>query len=116
MEHSAARTQFVFGQPMAPCPACGSYHIRFQAPIAIDISAEDGLRKILSKWAKARKGGATPLRGPVFIACFDCGHDGPSVDCTGRTSEDVCRDPEVAATVIKLWNSQPKGGKKDANR
>lgn len=98
---------------MAPCPACGSYHIRFQAPIAVDISADDDMRKVVSKWAKAIKGGHTPLRGPVFIVCFGCGHAGPSVDCTGRTSEDVCRDPAVSAEVIRLWNSQPKIPKKE---
>lgn len=71
------------------------------------ILAGDSAKQAVGKWARAIRDGATPLEGPVFIACFDCGHNGPSLDCSGRTSEDVGADKYVAAKVKELWNNQP---------
>ncbi len=34
MNDAAKRAEWVYGQPMAPCPACGSYNMKPQIPIA----------------------------------------------------------------------------------
>ena len=34
MNDEAKRAEWVYGQPMAPCPACGSYNMKPQIPIA----------------------------------------------------------------------------------
>ena len=93
---------------MKPCPKCGSYHIKHQTPIQMKepVLATDSAKQIVGKWARAVRDGNNALEGPVFLMCFDCGHKGPAVDCTGRTAEDVGRDPIVAATVKRLWNEQ----------
>lgn len=101
------RAEFIFGQPMQPCPKCGSYNLRSQTPIVCDFDADDTPRQTLGKWARATKEGATPLQGPVFVMCVDCRHRGPAVDCTGCTSEEVGQDPQVAAEMKRLWNEQP---------
>ena len=106
----AKRCAFVFRQKMQPCPKCGGYNLKYQAPIRIDDPLPDDLdaRKMLGIWARARKKGATPLKGPVYLMCFDCFHKGPSVDCSGRTSEDVSCDPIVNTEVKRMWNEQKK--------
>ena len=63
-------------------------------------------KKFLGAWARARKGGSTPLVGIAFMMCRDCAHKGPLVDVTGRTAEDVGRDPIVAKEIKRLWNEQ----------
>jgi len=95
---------------MQPCPKCGSFNFKFQTPIQMKetILATDTVRQMVGKWARAVKDGNTPLEAPVFIMCFDCGHKGPAMDCTGRTSEEVGQDRVVAATVKRLWNEQLK--------
>ena len=104
----AKRAAFIFAQPMQPCPKCGSYNFKYQTPIQMrePILATDTAKQMVGKWARAVQGGNTPLEGPVFIMCFDCGHKGPSVDCSGRTSEDVGRDKRVADEVKRRWNEQ----------
>jgi hypothetical protein len=102
------RTEFVFKCEMKPCPECGHYKMRYQTPIVMaeEIEAGDGARQILRKYARSVKSGATKLQGPVFLMCWSCGHKGPAMDCSGRTSEDVGKDPAVATEVKRLWNSQ----------
>jgi hypothetical protein len=104
------RCEFVFGQPMQPCPKCGAYDMFYSTPIDLDFGNETDPAKILGKWAKARARGAkiggTPLKGTCCMMCRKCGHTGHSVDVRGRTSEDVGADPKVASEVKRLWNSQ----------
>jgi hypothetical protein len=102
----ASRAEFVFGQRMNPCPACGGYNIGFSTPIKLDGPLPDTAKGMLGAWAKARKGGSTPLEGVCRIVCRSCGHLGPSVNVKGRTAEDVGRDKTVCAEVKRLWNLQ----------
>ncbi|MDB6027534.1 MAG: hypothetical protein JWM68_3757 [Verrucomicrobiales bacterium] len=108
LKDPAKRAEWIYGQPMKPCPKCKSYNFKHQTPIKMDepIHSNDSVAQAVGKWARAIKSGNTPLEGPVFMMCFDCGHKGPSVDCTGRTSEDVGRDKAVSDSVKKLWNEQ----------
>ena len=85
-----------------PCPKCGSWNIKPQMPIDVEIDITDA-RKALGQYARAIKAGATPLKGPCFIMCFDCGHKSPAVDCSGMTSEEVGRDKRVWSEMVKLW-------------
>ncbi len=39
--------------------------------------------------------------------CWDCKHNGPAVDCTGRTSEDARQDRALNTKMKRLWNEQP---------
>jgi hypothetical protein len=105
---TADRAKFIFGQPMNPCPECGSYNIGYSMPIKLDDPLPDPLtpKSLLSAWAKATKGGRTPLEGTCRLMCKECGHYGPSVDVSGRTSEDVGQDKVVAAETKRLWNQQ----------
>lgn len=80
-----------------------------QIPIRMDVSEKDTAKQIVGKWARAIKSGATQLEGPAYLMCFDCFHKGPSVDCTGRTSEDVARDKAVYDEMKRLWNTQVVG-------
>ena len=105
--YTAEHARFIFGQDMQPCPACGSYHLGFSTPIKLDGPLSNTAGGILCQWAKSRRAGATPLEGTCRIMCRDCGHIGPAVDVTGRTAEDVGKDPAVAAETKRLWNSQP---------
>jgi hypothetical protein len=100
----AKRTEWIFGETMIPCPKCGSYNLKNQTPIKLDISADDEPREIMRKWAKA----TGELEGPCYIVCWDCKHRGPSFDCSGRTLQDVIMDPQVYAEMKRLWNSQKK--------
>lgn len=61
------RCEFIFSQPMKPCPKCGSYKLIYHTPVI----------------ENQRAGSAMMLKGPVFIMCKNCFHDGPAVDCTG---------------------------------
>jgi hypothetical protein len=102
----ASRAKFVFGQEMKACPQCGGYNIGFSTPIKLNGPMPSTAKGILGAWAKAKKGGATPLEGTCRIMCRACGYLGPAVDVTGRTAEDVGRDKDVAAEAKRLWNSQ----------
>jgi hypothetical protein len=109
---TAKTAAFVFGQPMNPCPKCGSFNMFWQTPIRMDkepILATDTANQLIGKWARAIKDGNTPLEGPVFLMCRDCYHKGPALDCMGRTREDIGRDPVVAKEVKRLWNEQSGG-------
>ena len=106
MKYTASRAAWVYGQAMSPCPACGGYNMKPQIPIDMDATGHETLPQLLGKWAKATKAAATPLLGPAYYMCWDCGHKGPAVDCTGRTSEDVCRDSALNAEMKRLWNGQ----------
>lgn len=101
-------TKFIFKQEMNPCPKCKSYDMWYQTPIKIEeeIPANFTAKQLISIWARATKEGKTPLEGPCYMMCRNCGHKGPSVDCTGRTSEDVGKDPIVAKKIKELWNNQ----------
>lgn len=106
--YTAEMARFVFREAMIPCPKCGGCHLGYSTPIRMKepITASDGARQILGKWARSVKDGHTMLEGPVRIVCRDCHHKGPPMDCAGRTSEEVGKDKAVAAEVRRLWNSQ----------
>ena len=95
-------TRYAKAQYKHPCPKCGSWNIKPQTPIDVDIDITDA-RKALGQYARAIKGGATPLKGPCYIMCFDCRFTSPAVDCRGRTSEDVNQDPLVFSEMKRLW-------------
>lgn len=102
----AKRAEWVYGQPMNPCPKCGSYNMKPAMPIKIDITGKESTKELFGKWAVATKSGVTPLQGPCYYVCWDCQHKGPAVDCTGRTSEDCRSDPVLNKEMKRLWNSQ----------
>ena len=89
-----------------PCPICNSWNIIPQTPIDVEIDITDA-RKALGQYARAKKNGATPLKGPCFIMCKDCGFKAPSVDCKGKTSEEVGQDQEIFAEMKRLWLECP---------
>lgn len=101
------RAEWVYGEVMAPCPKCGSYNMRPQIPIVINEPAAKGVPALLGQWARATKAGATPVQGPAYYCCWGCGHKGPSVDCTGRTSEECRADKALNAEMKRLWNLSP---------
>jgi len=105
---SEERCAFIFGQAMKPCPKCGSYDLKFQTPIRLDepIPEDADPKKLLGIWARATRAGNTPLQGTSYLICWACKHRGPSVDVSGRTSEDVGSDPVVASEIKRLWNEQ----------
>lgn len=102
----AKRAEWVYGQPMAPCPRCGSFTMRPQMPIEMEATGDETVPQLLGRWARAMNAGATPLKGPAYYACGYCGHAGPAVDCTGRTSEDCRADRALNEEMKRLWNSQ----------
>lgn len=106
----ATKAEFIFGQKMRPCPACNAYDMMYQTPIkmAEEIEATDDVKTVLGKWARSYKRGDAELEGPVFIMCRSCGHKGPSVDCSGMTSNQVMRSGAVAGKARRLWNTQQK--------
>lgn len=106
LKDPASRAAWTYGQPMSPCPSCGSYKMKPQTPIKIELSGDETPAQLVGKWARASKSGATQLEGPVYFICWDCGHKGPSVDCTGRTREDVGQDRALNAEIKRLWNEQ----------
>ena len=99
------RIAFIMGQPMKPCSKCSSYNLRFQTPIKTDAPENATTKQLLGAWARATKAGAM-MEGPVYIICLDCRHKGPSVDCSGRTRDDVGQDPLVSKEAKQLWNEQ----------
>ena len=117
MKDPAKRAEWVYGQPMAPCPKCGSYNMKPQIPIAMETTGDETAPQLVGKWARATKAGHTPLQGPAYYACWDCFHKGPAVDCTGRTSEaqdtilarlealghavSICRDVNDALAFVR---------------
>lgn len=102
----ASRVAFIYGQPMKPCPKCGAYNMKPQTPIKMEsIKSDDSAGQIVGKFARAVTSGSE-LEGPVFFMCFSCGHCGPSVDCAGRTREEVGRDKDLNAEIKRLWNAQ----------
>jgi len=103
--HTADRAKFVFGQEMKACPKCSGYNLGYSTPIKLDEPMPTTAKGMLGAWARARKNGQTPLEGTCRIMCRECGHLGPAVDVTGRTSEDVGRDKAVADETKRLWNS-----------
>lgn len=102
----ADRAAWVYGQPMAPCPKCSSYNMAPAMPIQIDLTGRETAPELVGKWARATKAGATPLEGPAYYRCRDCGHKGPAVDCTGRTSEAARQDRALNNEMKRLWNTQ----------
>ncbi len=74
----------------------------------IDITGPDGPRKLLGAYVRTMRKTGGILEGPCYYVCRECGHKGPAVDCTGRTSEDVGKDPKVNAEMKRLWNEQPR--------
>lgn len=107
LKDPASRAAWVYGQPMAPCPKCGSYNMKPQMPIALETTGDETMPQLVGKWVRATKAGATPLQGPAYYCCEDCRHKGPSVDCSGRTSEDCRQDRTLNAEMKRLWNEQP---------
>lgn len=106
LKDPAKRCEWVFGMPMKACPECSGYNIGYSTPIKLDGPMPGTAKGMLGAWARARKNGQTPLEGTCRIMCRSCGHLGPAVDVTGRTSEDVGRDKAVADEVKRLWNNQ----------
>ena len=106
LKDPAKRAEWVYGQPMAPCPKCGSYKMKPQMPILLDTTGGETVPQLLGKWARATRAGATPLEGPCYYACWDCFHKGPAVDCAGRTSEECRADPALNSEMKRLWNAQ----------
>lgn len=102
----AQRAEFIYGQPMNPCPKCGSYNMKPQIPIVMEQAGGDSIKKLLGNYARATSKGATQIQGTAYYTCWDCFHKGPSVDCTGRTSEDCRSDKELNSEMKRLWNSQ----------
>ena len=102
----AKRAEWVYGQPTTPCPKCGSYDMKPQIPIALGTTGAETMPQLVAKWARFSKAGATPLQGPAYYCCWGCGHKGPAVDCTGRTSEECRADPALNAEMKRLWNTQ----------
>jgi len=111
LKDPAARAAWVYGQPMAPCPICGGYNMKPQMPIKIDLDHLDTVPQVVGKWARATKAGATQLEGPAYFMCWDCGHKGQAVDCTGRSSEDARQDRALNAEMKRLWNAGAERGK-----
>jgi len=101
--------EFIYGQPMEPCPACGSYNMKPQMPIKLSAGSDlKSAKALLGEWARAQKPDGTPLEGPAYYMCFDCFHKAPAVDCTGRTSEACRADANLNSEMKRLWNGQGK--------
>jgi hypothetical protein len=100
--------EYIYGMDMQPCPECGSYDIGYSTPIKLpeELPGAFNAKEFLKVWSKAVRGGATPLVGTSCMICRECGHRGPSIDVSGRTKEDVGKDPKVADELKRLWNSQ----------
>ena len=97
-------------QRMIACPKCGLWEIRPQTPLKHnkEYTAEDlkNPKKLLCEWARKHLDGEDWLEGPCFFMCFKCGHKGPAVDCSGRTSTEIGQDKEVYVKMKELWNTQ----------
>lgn len=103
---AADRAAWVYGQPMAPCPVCGSYNMGPQIPIDLETTGDETVPQLVGKWARATVAGGTPLQGVAYYMCRDCLHKGPAVDCIGRTSEACRADRALNAEMKRLWNAQ----------
>ena len=100
-----------FSEKMQPCPACGGWDLKYQTPIVMDepVLPTDSARQILGKYARQRRKGLM-MAGPAFIMCVGCGHKGPEMDCTGRSSDDVGQCAATAKEIRRLWNTQTRIG------
>jgi hypothetical protein len=107
-KYTALRAEFIFGETMSPCPKCHGFNLHYKTPIQFESDPTKSASQNISKWANVMSANETPLKGPVYIECFDCHHRGPSLDCTGRTRQDVGADEGLARTVRRLWNEQPR--------
>ena len=103
----AKRAEWVYGQKMNPCPKCGSYDMFPQMPIEMELKDADEPEKIVGRWAKLTASGGAVLEGPCYYMCMNCLHNGPSVNCAGRSAEEARKDPELNREMKRLWNSQP---------
>ena len=58
LKDPAKRAEWVYGQPMAPCPACGSYNMKPQMPIAMETTGggQVGASHQGRRYAAARPG------------------------------------------------------------
>ena len=63
LKSPASRAAWVYGQPMSPCPSCGSYNMKPQTPIQMELTGAETPAQLVGKWARATKAGATPLQG-----------------------------------------------------
>ena len=47
----AKRAEWLYGQPMTPCPACGSYDMKPQMPIQIKgVTGNETARELIGKY------------------------------------------------------------------
>ena len=104
----AARAAFIHGQRMDPCPKCGSYEMQPQIPVRLAISDQATPREVLATYVRSATAGPLVVEGPAYFQCGSCWHKGPSIDCTGRTSEDCRKDAKLYAQLKALWNGQHK--------
>ena len=63
LKKPAARAEWIYGQPMAPCPACGSYNMKPQMPVKIGLAGDDTAMQAFGKLARAMKSGPVVLEG-----------------------------------------------------
>jgi hypothetical protein len=108
MALTEGHAKLIYGDYMTPCVKCGSWDFCPQTPIEIkeEIPKNFTPKQLLGIWARARREGKTPLKGPCFFMCKTCGHKGPAVDCSGLTSEFVRKDPKIYAEMKRLWNEE----------
>jgi hypothetical protein len=105
-KYTAAQAAAVYGMQMAPCPVCGSYNMGPQIPIAMETTGDETVPQLVGAWTRATAAGTTPLKGLAYYMCRDCLHEGPAVDCIGRTSEACRADRALNAEMKRLWNAQ----------
>ena len=53
LKDHAKRAEWVYGQPMAPCPKCGSYNMKPQMPIAMETTGDETAPQLVGKWARS---------------------------------------------------------------
>ena len=102
----ADRAAFIYGQPMAPCPRCGSYEMKPQIPVRLAVSHDATPRDVLAAYVRSSAAGPLVVEGPAYYQCGSCWHKGPAVDCTGRTSDDCRNDAQLNKEMKRLWNGQ----------
>lgn len=115
MKRTQQHAEFAFGCKMNPCPKCGSWNIKYQVPIEIDIPKGASARQILSAWAREQAKGPR-LKGYGFIMCFDCGYKGPHVSTEGMTYGQANKSVEFADKMKAAWNNQDKSFADDSER
>ncbi len=108
MKWTEGHAKIIYGNYMTPCAKCGSWHFRPQTPIVLkeELPKDFTPKQLVNLWKKSIKEGNTPLEGPCFFMCVDCGHKGPAVDCSGLTEEHVRKDPIIYAEMKRLWNEE----------